>query len=155
MVELPYRKPNRLAGYDYSRNGAYFVTICTKDRHELFSRILNGRPILTEYGLTVEYEIKNIPKIRKECVISKFVIMPNHIHMIAQIVGGDGNRPASISNMVQGFKGAVTRRIGFSIWQRSFHDHIIRSADEYARIAEYIETNPGNWEEDYFYASDP
>ena len=187
MNELPKRKPNRLKNYDYSQNGAYFVTVCTKDRHEMFGEIINGQPVLNEYGLIVKQEIENISNIRKECVVEKFVVMPNHIHLIVQIVGDDGDRPVrdgnrpavsrpnnikladciiqqmdcakqradfhpplrkSVSNMVQGLKGAVTRQIGFSLWQRSFHDHIIHNEKDYIRIAEYIENNPANWSKD-------
>jgi REP element-mobilizing transposase RayT len=53
--------------------------------------------------------------------------------------------------MVQGLKSVVTRHIGFSLWQRSFHDHIIRDEHDYYRIAEYIKNNPQNWRDDRFY----
>jgi REP element-mobilizing transposase RayT len=198
MSELPVRKPNRMKGYDYSQNGMYFLTLCIKDRHEMLGKINNGQLELNEYGRVVKQEIENVFKIRKECVIEKYVIMPNHIHLIVQItVGDDGNRPVndgnrpatdgnrpavswadchhagglpsaptadcmmradchpplrrSVSNMVQGLKGAVTRQIGFSLWQRSFHDHIIRNDQDYARIVEYIDNNPANWEQDCFW----
>ena len=151
----------------------------------MLGEVINGRPLLNEYGLITKQEIENLSSIRKECIIDKFVIMPNHIHLIVQIiVGDDGNRPVepragpvepragpvepragpvepradchpplrkSVSNMVQGFKGAVTRQIGFSLWQRSFHDHIIRNEQDYIRIAEYIENNPANWNEDCYF----
>ena len=97
-MELPVRKSNRLKGYDYSQNGAYFITICTKNRQEILGKIINERSILNEYGLVVKREIEKISVIRKECDIKQFVIMPNHIHLIVQIisdtVGDDGNRPA-------------------------------------------------------------
>jgi REP element-mobilizing transposase RayT len=56
--------------------------------------------------------------------------------------------------MVQGLKGAVTRCVGFSFWQRSFHDHIIRDECDYCRIAEYIENNPRNWRNDRFHVGE-
>jgi len=151
------RKPNRLKDYDYSQNGAYFVTICTKDRHEMLGKVINGQLALNEYGLIVKREIENISTIRKECTVEKFIVMPNHIHLIVQIVavGDDGNRPAghradfhqplrrkTVSNMIQGLKGAITRQIGSSIWQRSYHDHIIRNEAEYQQIWDYIDKNP-------------
>ena len=175
MKELQVRKPNRLKGYDYSQRGLYFITICTKNRHEMFGEIIAGQSILGEYGLAVKQEIEKISKIRRECVIEKYVIMPNHLHMIVRIVsvGDDGNRPVehlvdnanqradchpplqrqqkSISNMVQGLKGAITRQIGFSLWQRSFHDHIIRTEQDYICISDYIDNNPSNWNTDCFY----
>jgi REP element-mobilizing transposase RayT len=183
VKELPQRKQTRLKDYDYSRNGAYFITLCVKDHAKLLCEIVNGHSELTKYGRVVEHEINNIPLIRKECVVDTFVIMPNHIHLIVQIVvGGDGNRPVlpkwakqerqaeqeqeqradchpplrrkSVSNMVQGLKGAVARRVGFSFWQRSFHDHIIRDERDYNRIAEYIETNPQNWQDDCYYMNE-
>jgi len=170
MKELPVRKNIRLKGYDYSQAGYYFITVCVKDRHEMLGEITDNRPVLNEYGLLVEREIENIPAIRKECVIKNFVIMPNHLHMIVQIVGNDGNRSAetqtndanqradchpplrkSLSNMVQGLKGAVTRQIGFSLWQERFHDRIIRNEEEYRIRWRYIDENPAKWaEDDYF-----
>jgi hypothetical protein len=54
--------------------------------------------------------------------------------------------------MVQGFKGAVSRALGFSPWQRSFHDHIIRNEADFSRIARYIEENPLRWETDCFFS---
>ena len=137
MKDLPVRKSVRLIDYDYSQAGCYFITICVNDRKNMLGDIVDGQLLLSEHGKTVELEIENISTIRKECIIQKSVVMPNHIHMIVQIVWGDGNSPAvrtdchlplrrTVSNMVQGLKGAVSRRLGFSIWQRSFHDHIIR-----------------------------
>jgi len=130
MKELPVRKKNRLSGYDYSNAAYYFITICVKDKHEMLGEIINGQMILNEYDSVAEKEIENISEIRTECIVKNFIIMPNHIHLIVQIVGDDGNRPAkdytekradchpplqkSVSNMVQGFKGAFTRQIGYS-----------------------------------------
>ena len=148
MREFSERKSNRLRGYDYSKNGAYFLTICVKDRAEILGRIENGRIILDEYGKFIVQEMVSSCKLRKECTIDRYVIMPNHIHLILLIqhtVGADGNRPMtsnrpmtpnrplcrstsnhpqnhSVSSFVRGFKGATSRILGFSIWQRSFHD---------------------------------
>ena len=168
--EKPVRKYPRLKGHDYSQTGYYFVTICVTDRHELLGEIINGRSRLNKYGLVVKKEIEGISAIRKECIIEKFVVMPNHIHLLVQIVGDDGNRPIerqpdcvelradyhpalrrSVSNMVQGLKGAITRQIGFPLWQRSYHDHIIRNEAEYQKIWQYIHHNPENWENDILY----
>jgi len=164
VKDYPVRKSNRLKDYDYSQAGCYFITICISDGKDLLGDIIAGQLSLSEYGKTVKLEIENIPTVRKECIIQKYVVMPNHIHMIVQIVGDDGNRPAnpradrhpplqrkSISNMVQGLKGVVTRQLGFSIWQRSFHDHIIRDEAEYQRVWQYIDENPQRWNEDCYY----
>ena len=57
----------------------------------------------------------------------------------------------TIGALVRGFKSSVTKQIGFSPWQRSFHEHIIRDRNAHARIAEYIVNNPINWGKDKFY----
>ena len=170
MNDLPIRKKVRLKDYDYSQPGCYFITLCVNDKKNILGDIIDGQLSLSEYGKTVKMEIENISTIRKECIIDKYVVMPNHIHMIAQIVGDDGNRPAikhvpnqkrradrhlplrrTLSNMIQGLKGAITRRLGISIWQRSFHDHIIRNEAQYLHIWQYIDQNPQRWSEDRYY----
>ena len=91
VKDLPIRKRNRLHGYDYSKNGDYFVTICAKDRHELFSQIVVGdglaRPALTGIGNEIVNMIDYINNRYNECKIVQFVIMPNHVHLIIRIVG--------------------------------------------------------------------
>ena len=106
MKDLPARKPNRLKGYDYSQNGCYFITICVKDRRELFwsppvgARI--ARPPLSDIGEVVRKAIENIPHIYKPITIDKYVIMPNHIHLILLIsdVPGRAMRAPTISTVI-------------------------------------------------------
>lgn len=161
MEELPKRKPVRLKGYDYSQNGAYFVTICTKNRKEILGQIIKGNAgndagvfpkiELSEYGEIVHKYISRIKG------IEKYVIMPNHVHLIIVIQSEkDGTMWASsptqsIPQLIQSFKIMVTKEIGFSVFQRSFHDHVIRNERDYQKIWEYIETNPLRWKEDCFY----
>ena len=134
-IDLPKRKANRLKNYDYSKNAAYFITVCTKDRHEILWNVgaTFGRPqkspTLSEYGIIIKNELDHIGKIYDNVVaIDKYVIMPNHIHIIILLHGGDG-RPKvapTVSRIMQQFKGAVTKQIGFSLWQKSiFHLSII------------------------------
>lgn len=189
MKELPKRKPNRLKNYDYSQNGAYFVTICVKNRLKLFGTVVvgataqlseigncetivwaisnrsnpNNRPhpdanrpymLLSEYGEIVETAIQH--NNRDEFWIEQYVIMPDHVHMIIVISndGGHGDRTEfvpTVSSIVRYIKSYVTKQIGFSPWQKSFHDHIIRSQDDYNRIAEYIQNNPAHWHDDQQY----
>lgn len=165
MKNLPTRKPNRLKGYNYTHSGAYFVTICAKERAELFSSIPDNvvgadiiRPQLTQIGSIAENGIMNIPKIHPGVDVTHFVIMPNHIHIIIEIVGDaacerQNAAPTglTVSKIVGYFKQFVSRQVGFSPWQKSFHDHIIRSEEDYIRIAEYIDTNPAMWKDDCFY----
>lgn len=155
---LPQRKSNRLEGFDYSQNGAYFVTLCTKNNKHYFGEIPDSTPgvsnaclRLSSIGRTAEDEIKNISSIYERVSVDKHVIMPNHIHMILLIFSGISRYAPALSRVVQQFKGAVTKRIGFSIWQKSFYDRIIRNEKEYLKIWEYIDTNPAKWKEDRYY----
>jgi len=163
MRELPIRKPNRLTGYDYSKEGAYFITICAKDRAEIFGHIVcdlsnegarSARPHLSEIGLLVDSVIGGISDHYPHITVAQRVIMPNHIHMILVIDRFDGRAmraPTTVGIIINQMKGIVTKKIGFSPWQKSFHDHIIRNEKDYFHIAEYIENNPQNWEKDQFY----
>ncbi len=158
-MELQKRKFIRLKGYDYSSNGAYFVTICTQNRECLFGEIVGDDAhivpniILSEIGMVVQRYINSIAG------IEKYVIMPNHVHLIIFISRNeDGTMWASsptttqsIPQLIKSFKTLVTKQIGYSIWQRSFHDHIIRNEKEYQKIWEYIDTNPQKWEDDMYH----
>ena len=168
-MEYPERKPNRLKNYDYSNPGAYFITICTCNREEILWQTVganNVRPLpfdenLSEYGQIVNKYIKYIHEKYKNVSVEKYVIMPNHIHMILMISGNKDGRTmdgrtmfaptTTVSQIIKQFKGAVTKEIGFSIWQKSFYDHIIRNGNDYENIWEYIESNPQNWQEDCFH----
>lgn len=107
---------------------------------------------LTEWGRVVEEYLLRIPG------IDAYVIMPNHVHMIVRIESEDGSMWAStptqsISDRVRSLKTLVSKKIGVSIWQRSFYDHVIRSEKDYLGIRQYIDDNPAGWAEDeYYYA---
>jgi len=158
-MELPKRKPTRLKGYDYSTPGAYFITICTKDRKELLSKIVGDdahivpKNNLSDYGLICDKYINNINGKYENVTVDKYVIMPNHIHLIMFLSGTmKASSPTSnIETIVRSFKTMVTKEKGCSIWQRSYHDHIIRGEKDYQKIWEYIDTNPLKWELDCFY----
>ena len=158
MNNIPKRKRNRLHGYDYSTNGMYFVTICTKSREKILSNIVGGDAYiapfveLTNYGKIVDKYINSINDIYPNINIEKYVVMPNHIHLLIMI---DGTMWASsrttISSVIRSVKTLTTKQIGKSIFQRSFHDHIVRDDEEYKMIYNYIESNPSIWTEDCFY----
>ncbi len=158
MNNLQQRKTIRLQHYDYSQAGYYFVTLCTEDRKNLFwdgcetVGATCGRP-LTPIGDIVNKEIKGFDSIYSDVKIDKYVIMPNHIHMIIAIYEefGRSKTAPTISRIVQQFKGSITKNAGFSVWQKSFYDHIIKNEEEYQNIYEYIENNPLKWEEDEYH----
>jgi len=86
-------------------------------------------------------------------MVDKYVIMPNHIHLILLISDDHGRamRAPTISTVVNQLKGYVSKQIGYSIWQKLFHDHIIRNNADYLDIWKYIDENPVRWHEDCFY----
>ena len=163
-MEKHIRKPNRLKGYDYSTAGAYFITTCVREKHCILSKIrVVGERIalprvrieLTEIGIAVEKAIKAIPDHYPNISVDQYVIMPNHIHLLVIIEnGGSAMRSPTIPVVMNQMKGAVTKQIGFSVWQRSYHDHIIRTRPEYEQIRQYIVSNPELWEQDCFYDPD-
>ena len=161
-MNLPKRKPNRLPDYNYSTPGAYFITICTKDHKCLFWESVGAsiarpqKPQLTAWGKIADAAINNIPSLYPAISVDHYVVMPNHIHLLLQINTDDDGRAMlapTISTIVQQLKGIITKQIGFPIWQKLFHDHIVRGAQDYRKIWEYIENNPILWEEDCFYPS--
>lgn len=162
------RKPNRLAGYDYSGNGAYFITICTQDRECTLSDIDVGDgfpvPVLTDYGKISDKYINLITEKYPTVFVDKYVIMPNHIHLLLVVqnpdftASGTGNPSPTIGNVIGWLKYQVSKQIneihgiaGQHIFQRSYHDHIIRNEKTFQMIWKYIDENPLKWESDCFY----
>ena len=83
--------------------------------------------------------------------------MPNHIHMILFIPCDNGrmiSSPTSILTAVGQMKRYVSKKIGESIWQKSFHDHIIRDKNDYEKISKYIYENPMRWYYDELYTEE-
>jgi len=160
--ELPTRKNIRLDGYDYSQAGYYFVTICVKDRHEMLGSVVGDGVLdvpstqLSEYGVIAENHINAISDHYKHIDIQKFIIMPTHIHMLIFVKDcGTSGTPsptnAVIPSLVSTLKRFVHKDCGFVLFQRSYHDHIIRNEDEYQQIWLYIDENPAKWPEDCYY----
>ena len=146
MEGLPKRKNNRLLGFNYANSASYFITICTANRRKIF---WNDRTdgTLSDQGLIAEQEIIALPERFMLTRIDKYVIMPDHIHMIVTLIGalpGTDEKTPDVKNVIGSFKARVTGRIvnGQSIWQKSFYDHVIRNDKEYSDIWEYIEYNP-------------
>lgn len=147
MNPLPKRKPTRIKDYDYNLPGAYFITICTQDRIPLFWNVGAAicRPNLSDIGAVVETAILQIPKHYPAVSVDKYCVMPDHIHMILSInTDEDGRQIAAptISTVVGHMKRWVSMRIGCSIWQKSFFDHVVRNREDYDQIWNYIENNP-------------
>ena len=156
MNELPSRKRNRLINYDYSQDGRYFVTVCVKDNKALLGSIVGDgvpdvpRCELSELGKSVDARIQTMNDIYDDVKTEKYVIMPNHIHMIICITNKNGSSRTptptntKIPRFVSTLKRYTNKDNGFSIWQRSYHDRIIRDEHEYQMIWKYIDGNPLN-----------
>ncbi len=165
-MNLPGRKPTRLKGYDYNAPGAYFITICVKDRKKMLSRIIVGtgvldcpQNILTSYGEIANKHLVNMSNFYENIKIDKFVVMPNHIHMLIQVLAPNNNGPSGtpvptnslIAQFISTFKRFCNKEYGKNIWQARSNDHIIRGEKDYQKIWEYIDTNVIRWEKDCFY----
>ena len=166
---LPVRKNLRLREFDYSTPGAYFITFCTHGRRNTLSRIVGTIPESTESRLTacgviVDAVIQSIPE-HLNITIDQYVIMPNHVHLIVMITETDALR-AIRESPLQG-RSIVSKAVGYikmnaskgirqqygdvSVWQRGYHDHVIRNREDYEMIAKYIHENPIRWRVDKFY----
>ena len=275
QLNMPHHRHNiRLKGYDYSADGIYFITICTKNRQHLFGHVADGEMVLNETGQIVKSEWLNTVNVRQdEVILHEFVVMPNHFHAIIEIsrrrgvsntplshtplshtplshtplsntslshasishtpnngvcntmegvcdtmegvcdtmegvcdttegvcntmegvcntmegvcntmegvcnttegvcntmegvcdtmegvcdtVGGVCDTPLrspskSLGAIVRGFKSAVSKKIGLSVWQRNYHEHIIRDSRGFEKISKYIRNNPACWDMDRFH----
>jgi putative transposase len=169
---LPNRKNIRLRGYDYSSNGCYFITICTHNREYFFGKIENKKFEYSPIGAIAYTFWNEIPRHFPQVQLGAFVIMPNHIHGIVEIVNDDfvGTRhgmslqnhqnefgktiPGSIAAIIGQFKSSVTRWCNKNelifAWQSRFYDNVIRNYVDYERIENYIQNNVANWDKDKF-----
>lgn len=167
------RRSIRLKEYDYSQNGAYFITICSHDRIGLFGEINNQEMTLNQYGEIVRNEWLHSFSIRAEITEDEFIIMPNHLHGIVFIQNVNdslhktnrtktlsGPKNQSISSFIAGFKSVVTKKIntirlteGAPVWQRNYHEHVIRNEQSLAELRAYVLHNPLTWEKDVLYCA--
>ncbi len=155
-MEYPKRKRVRLKEFDYSQDGAYFITICTRFRQPILwdARAACSRPRFSQIGIISNNEINRISDIYENVTIDNHVIMPNHIHMIIVLQGDRHTKAPAISRIIQQFKGKITKQTGHPIWQKSFYEHIIRNEEDYLEICNYIDNNPIKWELDCYYDID-
>jgi len=158
------RRSIRLRDYDYSQPGAYFATICTKDRQCLFGDVIGGEMRLNEFGQIVEYCWEWLENQYEYVELDAYVVMPNHLHGIILIMddrrrGGSRTAPTtkrkSLGRLIGAFKTVSTKSINKTrgipnsvVWQRNYYEHVIRNEDELNEIREYIANNPLKWESD-------
>ena len=168
--EPPKRKDLRLKQYDYSSAGAYFVTICIKDRKRILSNIIKPSAVgvgALDDPLTPQTQLTKIGKITEKYLLSsenipgvkidRYVIMPDHIHVIIflypdkYISRKDGSSKAPtptnemLPHIVSTFKRFCNKEIGYNIFQRGYIEHIVRDREDYETRTKYIYENPIRW----------
>jgi putative transposase len=162
---MNHRRSLRLSGYDYSQDGAYFITISVKKRQGLLGNIVKNQMQLNNYGKIVEKSLEWLSQAYDQVELDEWVIMPNHLHVIVVISanrrGGSRTAPTDVSKikplgrLIGAFKTTSTKQINFirktngiPFWQRNFYEHVIRDDHSFNRIREYIVTNPLRWDLD-------
>lgn len=171
--QIHHRQSIRLKGYDYSKEGLYFITICTHERECLFGDIADEEIKLNDAGKIANECWLEIPNHFPNVILHEFIIMPNHVHGIIELktianVGAKNFSPLpnqtpfkspskTIGSIVRGYKIAVTKwfrnnTVIQTAWQRNYHDHINRNQQSYETIANYIINNPAKWGDDKFYS---
>ena len=170
-MEYPHRKKIRLDAAHYSQNGAYFITICTKNRECLLSEIVGDGVLdipathLHFCGAVIQDRIRVMNQVYPHVQTIKYVIMPNHVHLLICIDQvedvtrqGTSRTPSPtneiIPRYISTFKRYCNKEIGKNIWQRAYHDRIIRNDAEYQMVWQYIDNNPALWEQDCFYTEE-
>jgi REP element-mobilizing transposase RayT len=171
----PQRKSIRLPGYDYTRAGAYFVTLVAWQQEPIFGEILFGAVRLHPPGDIVQSAWRHLP-LDFPVELDEMIIMPNHMHAIlwidemnpqaikppSQTERRNGAIPGSLGAILGNFKSVTARRInqirstsGASVWQRNYYEHIVRNEDDLRRIRAYICDNPRRWTEKQYSRHEP
>jgi REP element-mobilizing transposase RayT len=148
----PSRKSLRLAEYDYSTAGYYFVTICVHGKRCLLGEVIKDVVHLNGAGRMIASIWLDMPRRIGQVSLDSFVVMPNHIHGI--VISEKG---IALSRVIQAFKSISTNeyirgvhqygweKFDSTFWQRSFYDHVIRNDKDLIRVQEYIVNNPVAW----------
>ncbi len=145
---IHHRRSIRLKGYDYTRPGAYFVTINVAERECIFGEVKEGRMILSRFGKIVQGAWLELPNHYPHIRLDAFCIMPDHVHGIIVLTGDDDtggqgaprhraikqpNTRHGLPEIVRAFKAFSARRInrarrtpGVAVWHRNYYEHIIR-----------------------------
>ena len=141
--------------YDYGSIGAYFVTVCAEGRACLFGEVVADAVRLTDAGRMVDAVWRENSSYWPAYETDAFVVMPNHVHGV--LFRLDLGCALALPDVMHRFKSLTTRRYiegvrrcGWPpfrgrLWQRGYHDHVVRDPDDLDRIRKYIEDNPAQW----------
>ena len=167
MEDLLKRKNTRLSGYDYNRAGAYFITICTKNKRCMLSKVvgtgvLDGPSVeLTSYGKIADKYINQLNGFYEHISVERYVIMPNHIHIMFFVsqIGPSGTpvptrQNTAVSQFISTLKRFCNKEYGENIWQYRSNDHIIRDRKDFEEHIKYIYENPMRWYYDDLYSEE-
>lgn len=157
-MEYQKRKHPRHREYDYSSDGLYFITVCTRNRVQSLSSVVGcadpGAPCsvrLTRIGSIVAKYTESIPNAYPFVIIENYVIMPNHVHMILNLThGAPGSARPTVSDIIRVWKRLIDHECGETVFQASFYDHIIRDEHDFQVKWNYVSDNPRRWEEDEY-----
>jgi REP-associated tyrosine transposase len=166
MVFQRRRNSLRAPGHDYRSANGYFVTLCSSDRRPVLGYVAGHVAHFSDLGLLVREEWLATARLRPYVALDEFIIMPDHLHGILWItreqelpsseLSASRLRPGSLGAIVGQFKSRVTRRAvevglwnpGKPLWQRGFHDRMVRTDCALGRMRWYIQTNPLRWPPD-------
>ena len=115
---------------------------------------------LSSHGKIADKNIHKMDAFYDHVSVDKYVIMPDHIHLLIRIDEQNGHpgrgvptrRTSVVSRFVGTLKRFCNKEYGGNVWQRGYYDHVVRDRSDYDDIYRYIETNPTQWELDEFYA---
>jgi putative transposase len=165
FIESPRRKRMRLAGCDYSREGPYFVTICTYKKECILGAVTGDVVTLTVVGQAVRETWLGLAGRFSTLVLDEFIVMPNHVHGVLGFVGAGFTPPCvgtevvaaakqdrrpSLSDVICAFKALSMRaarlkgHVGM-LWQRGYYEHIVRDGEDMRNVQRYIVENPARW----------
>ena len=144
------RKPLRLRGFDDASENLYLVTVCAHARRCIFGAIIEEDFIPSSFGEVVRRQIELLSQRFAGAAVDAFVVMPNHVHVIVRLQRARQASPLQV--VIGSFKSGSAREInalratpGAKVWQRGYHDHVIRDEADFQRVREYIASNPIRW----------
>jgi putative transposase len=159
-IQSHQRRSIRLKDYEYSQEGAYFVTMCTQNHKPLLGEIRNAEMVLNEYGKIAADCWLWLSKQYQHVELDEWILMPNHMHGIIILCRG-GSRTAPTENykplgrLIGAFKTISTKQINAirgtpsnRVWQRNYYEHVIRNETDLDDVRQYIINNPLQWDMD-------
>lgn len=150
----------RIPGYDYSQPGFYCNTICTCEHRLCFGKIIDAQMHLNPPGEVIQSLWNALPFHYPHVRCDAFICMPNHVHMIIELIGLDGQQEEKREpswEIVRAFKARATRLIRtlpdkpWFAWQDNIFESLLLTERRLNTARQYIYNNPERWEQDKLY----